>query len=101
MKFFLDANIPYSALNIFKEFDLQAEHAKDIGLSKASDKEIIRYAIKTNSILVTKDLDFANILFYPPKSHHGIVVLRLPFYFKAYQFVNAIKEFLGLVNAKD
>ena len=61
MKFFLDANIPYSALEVFKELNLESLHARDAGLSRADDKEIIDYAIKNNSVLVTKDLEFANI----------------------------------------
>ena len=52
MKFFLDANMPYSVLTIFKELGLKAIHARDVGLSRAADKEIARYAKKNKSILV-------------------------------------------------
>ncbi len=31
MKFFLDANIPYSALQVFEELKLEATHARDVG----------------------------------------------------------------------
>jgi len=38
MRFFLDANIPYSALEIFKELNLEALHARSVGLGKLLTK---------------------------------------------------------------
>ena len=101
MKFFLDANIPYSALEIFEELNLECEHARDIGLSRADDIQIMNYAIKNDSILVTKDLGFANIMVFPIESHHGVIVLRLPPFFKASQFVNVLRDFLNSIDLKD
>ena len=101
MKFFLDANIPYSTLEIFEELKLECEHARDAGLSRASDMEIMKYAIKNHSILVTKDLDFANIKIFPVQSHYGIVILRLPPFFKAQQFVNVLRNFLNSIDIKN
>lgn len=101
MKFFLDANIPYSALDLFKELGLKATHARDAGLGKATDKEIMLYAKKTKSILVTKDIEFANRMLFSQESHHGIIVLRIPNFFKAGQFGNVLKDFLNSVNLKD
>ena len=101
MKFFLDANMPYSALEVFKKFKIDVKHARDVGLSQASDKEIMNYAVKNKSILITKDIGFANILISPIESHYGVVVLRLPSFFKASQFVNVLIDFLKAVNVKD
>lgn len=101
MKFFLDTNIPYSALRIFEELNIESAHARDVGLSRADDIEIINYAVKNDSILVTKDLELANITIFPIGSHHGVVVLRLPSFFKASQFVNVLKDFLSSINIKD
>ncbi len=98
MRFFLDTNIPYSALEIFEKLNLESNHAKDVNLSRASDKEIMDYAIKTNSILVTKDLGFANINLFPADSHHGLIILRFPNSFKAVQFNNSLKNFLDSIN---
>lgn len=49
-------NIPHSALDVFEELNLEAIHARDIGLSRASDDEIMKYAVENKSILVTKDM---------------------------------------------
>lgn len=101
MKIFLDSNIPYSSINIFKKFNHDVQHARNIGMANAVDNEILEYAIKHNQILVTKDLGFGNILDYPIKSHHGVVILRLPFYYTAKQINNALLEFLKSIEEDD
>jgi len=97
LKFFLDANIPYSSITIFKNFNYDAEHARNIGMGNSLDNEIIEYVIKHHQILVTKDLGFGNIMDYPIKSHHGVIILRLPFYYTAKQINNALLRFLKSV----
>lgn len=98
MKFFLDANIPYSALQVFEELKLEVTHARDVGLNRAPDKEIADYAARNRSILVTKDLEFANRALFPPETHYGLIILRLPPNFKASQFASALNEFLKSVD---
>ncbi len=101
MKFFLDTNIPYSALKMFKELNLEAVHARDVGLARTDDKEISNYAKKNGSILVTKDLEFANVKMFPFGSHEGLIVMRLPTFFKASQFVNVLRDFLASISIND
>ena len=100
MKFFLDACMPYSSKEVFKEYG-EVEHARDIDLARAPDKEIIEYASKNKAVLVTKDLDFANVLLYPINSHFGVIVLRLPFHFTAKQINNVLKEFLSSLDVNE
>ncbi len=100
MKFFLDANIPYSALQVFEELKLEATHARNIGMNRSTDKQIAEYAAKNRSILVTKDMEFANRALFPQETHHGLIILRLPPDFKAFQFANALKDFLKSINVK-
>jgi len=101
MKFFLDANIPYSILKIFQKLNLDAIHARDAGLNRATDSEIFLYAAKNKHIIVTKDLEFANIQIFPTKSHKGAIVLRLPSTFNALQFSRVVEDFLNSVNIND
>jgi predicted nuclease of predicted toxin-antitoxin system len=42
----------------------------------ASDAEVIALAHDLDAVLLTVDLDFSNILDYPPAQHDGIIVLR-------------------------
>ncbi len=101
MRFFLDANMPYSTLELFKELDLEAQHAKDVGLGKAQDKEIMNYAIKNKCILITKDLEFGNVNMFPTENQHGLIILRLPFYFTASQITNSLKDFFISIKLED
>ena len=97
MKFFLDANIPYSAQAVFKKNHCFAQHAKDAGLARASDTQILEHAIREKSILVTKDLEFGNRKTFPHIISFGVIIIRLPFYFKAVQLNNVVDEFLRSV----
>jgi len=101
MRFFLDTNIPYSALKIFEELKLESAHARDVGLSRAGDKEIADYAKKNGSILLTKDLELANTKLFPLGSHEGLIIFRLPTFFKASQFANILRDFLASININD
>lgn len=101
MKFFLDANMPYSSSEIFRRFGYDVLHAGDVRLSNAVDEKILKYSIENNRILVTKDLDFGNILNYPLKSHKGIIILRLPFFFTAKQINNVLSDFLKSIKENE
>lgn len=77
MRFLLDANIPFSAKDIFAETNYHVEHVRDVNLQHASDDDIIAYAKSSGAILISRDLDFANILKFPPQHYCGIIVMRL------------------------
>lgn len=93
--------MPYSTLKIFKELNLEAQHAKDVGLEKASDKEIIDYTITHKYVLITKDLEFGNTSIFPTKHQQGLIIVRLPFYFKSAKIAELLKEFLRSIVIKD
>ncbi len=101
MKFFLDENLPLSLIDIFTEFGFEVEHAKTSGLRGATDKEIAKYALKHKAILVTKDLEFGSLLLYPPGSHYGLIVIRVPFNFKTDQIKRVVKNFISRTDADD
>jgi predicted nuclease of predicted toxin-antitoxin system len=55
-----------------------AETVSSESLSGAEDAALSERCQKEGRILVTLDLDFANVQSYPPRSHPGIIVLRPP-----------------------
>jgi predicted nuclease of predicted toxin-antitoxin system len=61
----------------------------------------MQYAKNHQLILITKDLHFGNINVYPPELHHGIIVLRLPFFFSSNQISRVIVNFLKTIDKKD
>lgn len=96
MNFFLDANLPVSSKEIFDEVGT-AWHARDVNLASATDEEILLFAIKKKTILVTRDLEFGNPYLYPKDSHCGLIILRVPFRFTAAQINKVFKEFLSSI----
>ena len=99
MKFILDANMPYSAKKIFARSDWVI-HVDDVGLGDASDDEILERANQDGAILVTRDLDFANIILHPINTHVGAVVLRVPSFFTAENINGVLKQFLSIVDTE-
>jgi predicted nuclease of predicted toxin-antitoxin system len=100
MKFLLDANIPYSALEIFKKLRIKAMHVNDVGLSASTDDQIVVYALKAKCIIVTRDLDFGTLVVFSKMATYGVVTLRLPFSFNAVQIKSKLSEFLNSVDLK-
>ena len=77
MKFKIDENLPAEAAEVLKSAGSDAHTLGDDRLSGASDETVAVASRSEDCILVTLDLDFANIRAYPPGEHAGIVVLRV------------------------
>jgi len=99
MKCLLDANLPFSAKEVFPD-NFNVIHVRDIGLESASDSEIIFWAKKNKAVLFTRDLDFANILNFPPQKYAGIVVLRIPSFYSAKNIKALLKSFMVSIDSK-
>lgn len=97
MKCILDANMPYSAKGVFRRSD-DAIHVRDIGLADASDDEILRYARREDAIVVSRYLDFANIILHPINTHAGAIVLRVPPWFTTEQIKKTLKRFFSIAD---
>lgn len=74
----IDECLPYSLKHSLIEHSIDARHVRDVGLRGASDRQILDYVKQNKCVLITRDLDFANILEFPISEHNGIIVLRLP-----------------------
>lgn len=93
-KFFVDACMPKSSARLLKDLGYDALDARDVSLGGAKDPKIYEYAQKENRILVTRDKGFGDIRSYPPGSHTGIIVLRLPSTYTASQINKVLKDFI-------
>ena len=76
MKLLLDADVPRSFLSRLKDYGHDVSDVRDISKTALKDAEVFAAAQKENRILITRDLDFSNILMYPPAKSCGIIVLR-------------------------
>lgn len=74
----LDENLRVQAIELFQKagYDIETVVGEDLG--GASDEDLTAVCGAEGRILITLDLDFANVLRFPPSCHAGIVVLRLP-----------------------
>jgi predicted nuclease of predicted toxin-antitoxin system len=77
MRFLIDANLPRSIIELIARLGHEPEFARDIGLADAPDRNIAARAQATGAVLLTRDLDFADVRNYPPSEYNGIVVFRL------------------------
>lgn len=77
MKFKIDENLPPEAASILRGAGFGAETVGQEALSGAEDAVIASTSRSEDRILVTLDLDFANIRAYPPGEHAGIIILRM------------------------
>ena len=68
MKFLIDANLPPGLAEWLKTLGHQAEHVVDAQGVPQDDRGIFDYARATNSIVVTKDEDFAALATLLPNS---------------------------------
>lgn len=77
MKFKLDENLSPTLAAIFIAAGHDAHSVTEQNLNGQPDDRVIDVCNCEQRVLVTLDLDFSNILAYPPAQFSGIVVLRL------------------------
>jgi predicted nuclease of predicted toxin-antitoxin system len=78
MKFKLDENFGARTQYLFVEFGHDVQTVAQEELSGASDIAIYNICLLENRCLITLDLDFADVIRFPPRPMGGIVVIRCP-----------------------
>ena len=76
MKLKIDENLPRECAEILRGGGFEADTVADESLTGAEDTAIAARCRAEDRVLITLDLDFANIRAYPPAEYAGIVVLR-------------------------
>ena len=59
MRFLVDAQLPPALARWLRDAGHEAQHVEDVHLREAEDSPIWRYALDHQTILITKDEDFA------------------------------------------
>ena len=77
MHFKIDENLPADSIDIFSSAGMKASTVLEEGLGGRDDSRIAHVCGDEKKVLVTLDLDFADLRDYPPKNYPGIIVLRL------------------------
>ena len=77
-RFLVDESLPRAVTRTLASMGHDTVDVRDAGLRGATDDAIARTASVEGRIVVAGDTDFANALRFPPGTHPGIIVLRLP-----------------------
>jgi predicted nuclease of predicted toxin-antitoxin system len=76
VRFKLDENLPRDAAALLRDAGHDVETVLDEQLGGRPDPDIFETCQAETRILVTFDLDFADIRQYPPSGHAGVWILR-------------------------
>lgn len=93
MRFLIDANLR-SIIDLILRLGYEAEVIRDVGLGSAPDSAVAARAQATQAVLLTRDLDFADVRNYPPEQYAGIVVFRFSDDVVAKEIVRSAEIFL-------
>ena len=76
VKFKLDEHFGKRLQKIFLDYGYDTKTVKDEDLQGASDKKLFEVCQEESRCLITLDLDFSDIIRFPPYKSPGIVILR-------------------------
>jgi predicted nuclease of predicted toxin-antitoxin system len=76
MSFLIDQCVPRKFLREIRSWGYDASLVSEHIATDSHDSTVIALAQQIDAVLVTVDLDFANIFDYPPPNYAGIIVLR-------------------------
>ena len=76
MKFLLDQDVYAVTAKFLSNTGYDIVLAAEIGLSRASDEEILKISQKQNRILITRDKDYGNLVFVKSLGG-GVIYLRI------------------------
>lgn len=77
MRFKVDENLHPEVAQLLQQHGHDATTVYEEGLRGYADQEIAEVCRREARVLITLDLDFADIRTYPPKTYAGIIVLRV------------------------
>lgn len=77
MKFKIDESLPTEFAEFLRDGGHDATTAIEQGMGGASDARVARACSEESRILMTLDLDFADVRAHPPRDFAGFMVFRL------------------------
>jgi predicted nuclease of predicted toxin-antitoxin system len=98
LKVLVDEDMPRPTASLLKSLNIDAVDVRDVGLRGLSDTKVFEYAQRNGMIIISRDGEFGNILRYPPRSHCGIVLVKLPYTFVRHQILAVVEKFFAEVD---
>ena len=100
-RFLVDEDLPRGLASALRAAGLDARDVRDEGLRGQPDAKIFAYAVEQGFVIVTADIEFGNELVYPPRTHHGVILVRLPETLPGPAIVHAIITPIRMVSTED
>ena len=76
MKIVLDMNLPPSWVEFLSQYGIEAVHWSTVDDTRASDAEIMRWAVAKGHVIFTHDLDFSTLLSVTEAVGPSVIQLR-------------------------
>lgn len=78
LSFLLDMGIPPKISRLLQEKGHESVHVSDIGMSTATDQELVQTAVKNNQTIITTDKDFSRLVMMNQEYDvSGVITVRL------------------------
>ncbi|MDP8240121.1 MAG: DUF5615 family PIN-like protein [Candidatus Hatepunaea meridiana] len=77
MRFKVDENLPEDVAELLRNHGYDAVTVREQDMHGSSDELIAALCRIEKRVIITLDLDFADIRAYPPKDYSGLIVFRL------------------------
>jgi predicted nuclease of predicted toxin-antitoxin system len=77
MRFKVDESVHLEIADLLRGRGYDALTVFDQGFRGRSDRDIADLSQSEGRVLISLDLDFSNILMFPPEKYPGLIVLRL------------------------
>ncbi len=95
MKFKLDENFGSRTQELFRAVGHSVDTVRDEALQGCSDRQLFESCRREARCLVTMDLDFADVVRFPPAESGGLVVVRPPRNLTLSTLEGLIQQFLS------
>ena len=76
MKALLDMPVSRSLLSVLEAHGHEGIHAYEIGLDRATDRELLAVARRENRVVITADMDFPRLLALSSAEGPGLILFR-------------------------
>lgn len=77
MRILLDENLPADLIEVLRGFGHDVEHVTSKALSGHPDPDVRACAEEESRMLITQDIQFADVRRFVPGTHAGLVLIRL------------------------
>ena len=76
MNVLLDMPVSRTLVSVLEAYGHEGVHAHEIGLDRATDREVLAVARRENRVVITADLDFPRLLALSSVEGPGLVLFR-------------------------